>query len=175
VQLTLTRDPAARAREALRRAAVIVATTVLDAATLPDRAVIATYHAQSAVARGLACWQDPLVLASSVFVKQPHRIMALACIMVLCLLVDRLAAVRVRARLAATPATVPDPLRRPTTRPTMRWLFQCFEGSDVQHLTWPDGARHTQVLRLNAVHRLVLRRLGPAYEVRYLLSRESAK
>jgi hypothetical protein len=30
-------------------------------------------------------------------------------------------------------------------------------------------------LRLNAVHRLVLRLLGPAYEVRYLLSSESAK
>jgi transposase len=175
VQVTLTRDPAALEREALRRAAFIVATNVLDEATLPDREVIATYKAQSAVERGFAFLKDPLFLASSVFVKKPHRIMALAFIMVLCLLVYRLAEVRVRERLAATKATVPDQLRRPTTRPTMRWLFQCFEGIDLHHLTWPDGARHTQVLRLNAVHRLVLRLLGPAYEVRYLLSSESAK
>ena len=57
--------------------------------------------------------------------------------MVLCLLVYRLAEVRVRQRLAATQQTVPDQLRRPTTRPTMRWLFQCFEGIDLHHLTWP--------------------------------------
>jgi transposase len=175
VQITLTRDPAALEQEALRRAAFILATNVLDAATLLDRDVIATYKAQSAVERGFAFLKDPLFLASSVFVKKPHRIMALAFIMVLCLLVYRLAEVRVRVRLAATQATVPDQLRRPTTRPTMRWLFQCFEGIDLHHMTLPEGTRTTQVLRLNAVHRLVLRLLGPAYEDRYLLSSETAK
>ena len=64
---------------------------------------------------------------------------------------------------------MPDQLRRPTARPTMRWLFQCFEGLDLHHLTLPDGTRHTQVLRLNAVHRQVLRLLGPAYENRYVV------
>ena len=128
VQVTLTRDPAALEREALRRAAFIVATNVLDEATLLDRELIATYKAQSAVERGFAFLKDPLFLASSVFVKKPHRIMALAFIMVLCLLVYRLAEVRVRERLAAMQETVPDQLRRPTTRPTMRWLFQCFPG-----------------------------------------------
>ena len=62
-----------------------------------------------------------------------------------------------------------------TARPTMRWLFQCFEGIDLHHMTLPEGLRTTQVLRLNAVHRLVLRLLGPAYEDRYLLSSETAK
>jgi hypothetical protein len=101
--------------------------------------------------------------------------MALACIMVVCLLVSRLADVRVRERLATTQETAPDQLRRPTTRPTMRWLFQCFEGVDLHPMTLPQGPPATQVLRLNAVHRLVLRLLGPAYEDRYLLSAESAK
>jgi len=52
----------------------------------------------------------------------------------------------------------------------LRWLFQCFEGLDLHHLTFPDGTRHTQVLRLNAVHRQVLHLLGPAYEDCYLVS-----
>src|SRR5258707_3755154 len=76
--LTLLRHPAALERQALGRAAFIVATTVLDAATLPDRDVIAMSNAQSAVERGLACLTDPPFLASSVFVNKPHRLMALA-------------------------------------------------------------------------------------------------
>jgi hypothetical protein len=101
--------------------------------------------------------------------------MALAFLMVLCLLVYRLAEVRVRQRLAATAETVPDQLRQPTTRPTMRWLFQCFEGIDLHHLALPGGPRTTQVLRLSALHRQVLRLLGPAYENHYLVAVESAK
>jgi transposase len=86
-------------------------------------------------------------------VKKPQRIMALAFVMVLCLLVYRLAEVRVRQRLVAAEQTVLDQVRRPTTRPTMRWLFQCFEGIDLHHMTLPDGTRPTQVLRLSARHR----------------------
>jgi hypothetical protein len=65
------RAPAALEREALRRAAFSVATTVLDAATRPERDVSATYKAQSAVERGFALLKDPLLLASAVFVKTP--------------------------------------------------------------------------------------------------------
>ena len=50
-----------------------------------------------------------------------------------------------------------------------------YSEANLHHLTFPDGTRHTQVLRLNAVHWLVLRLLGPAYEDRYLLSSESVK
>ena len=168
-------DADALEREVRRKAAFLIATNVLEAATLSDRELIQTYKAQSAVERGFAFLKDPLFLASSVFVKKPQRIMALAFVMVLCLLVYRLAEVRVRQRLHAAEQTVPDQLRRPTARPTMRWLFQCFEGVDLHHLTWPDGTRHTQVLRLNAVHRQVLRSLGPAYENCYLVASQTAK
>jgi transposase len=175
VQAQLHVDAAAFEREVRRKAAFLVATNALDETTLPDLEVIQTYKAQSAVERGFAFLKDPLFLASSVFVKKPQRIMALAFIMVLCLLVYRLAEGRVRQRLAATRQTVPDQLCRPTARPTMRWLFQCFEGLDLHHVTFPDGTRHTQVLRVNAVHRQVLRLLGPAYENVYLVADESAK
>ena len=95
--------------------------------------------------------------------------MALALIMVLCLLVYKLAEVRVRQQLAATGQTVPDQVHRPTARPTMRWLFQCFEGLDLLHVRLLDGSRQTQVLRLADVHRRVLHLLGPPYERAYLL------
>src|SRR5262249_42251780 len=162
-------------RAVRRKAAFLVATNVLDETTLSDLEVIQTYKAQSAVERGFSFLKDPLFLASSVFVKKPQRIMALAFIMVLCLLVYRLAELRVRQRLAATQQTVPNQLRLPPPRPTMRWLFQCFEGIDLHHLTLPDGTCHSQVLRLNTVHRQVLRLLGPAYENRYLIPLESAR
>src|SRR5260221_14320440 len=170
VQAELRLDPDALEGEVRRKAAFLLATNVLDAAALPDLALIQTYKAPSAVERGVAFLKDPLFLASSVFVKKPQRIRALAFLMVLCLLVYRLAELRVRDRLAAVHETVADQLRRPTTRPTMRWLFQCFEGIDLHHMTLPDGNQITQVLRLRALHRQVLRLLGPAYEKCYFAS-----
>jgi hypothetical protein len=64
--------------------------------------------------------------------------------------------VSVGSATVATEETVPDQLRRPTVRPTMRWLFQCFADRDL--------LRQTQVMRLSAVHRQVLRLLGLADE-----------
>lgn len=175
IQATLTRDPVALEREALRRAAFLVGTNLLDAAAWPDEVVIALYREQSVAERGFAFLKDPLFLASSVFVKRPERIMALAFIMTLCLLVYKLAEVRVRQRLAATGQTVPDQVRKPTARPTLRWLLQCFEGIDLLYITQPDGTRTTQTLRLDKVHRLVLQLLGPAYEKCYLAFQETAE
>jgi transposase len=71
--------------------------------------------------------KDPLFLASSVFVKNPERIVALSLVMVLCLLVYRLAEHRLREQLAATGQTVPNQVSKPTDRPTLRWIFQCFQ------------------------------------------------
>jgi len=73
IQATLTRDPAALEREALRRAAYIVATNLSDVEgteAWPDEAVIALYREQSVVERGFAFLKDPLFLASAVFVKK---------------------------------------------------------------------------------------------------------
>jgi transposase len=175
IQATLTRDPVALKREAQRRAAFIIGTNLLDTEAWPDEAVIALYREQSVAERGFAFLKDPLFLASSVFVKKPTRIMALAFIMTLCLLVYKLAEVRVRQQLAATGQTVPDQVGKPTARPTLRWLFMCFEGIDLHHTLHPGGTRSTEILRLTKVHRLVLRLLGPAYENCYLTSQETAE
>jgi transposase len=175
IQATLTRDPVALEREALRRAAFLVGTNLLDRDAWPDEAVIALYREQTVVERGFAFLKDPLFLASSVFVKRPERIMALAFVMTLCLLVYKLAEVRLRQRLAQTGQTVPDQKGKPTARPTLRWLFQCFEGIDLLHIAHPDGSRVTEILRLDKVHRFILHLLGPAYENSYLALQETAE
>jgi transposase len=175
IQVTLRRDPAALEREALRRAAYIIGTNLLDVERWPDAAMIELYGEHSVVERGFAFRKDPLFLASSVFVKRPERIRALAFIMTLCLLLYTLAELRVRQRLAASGQTVPDQVRKPTARPTLRWLFQCFEGIDLLHISAPDGSRATQILRLDALHRRVLHLLGAAYENCYLALQQTAE
>jgi transposase len=175
IQATLTRDPVALERAALRRAAFVIGTNRLDADTWPDEAVIALYREQSVVERGFSFLKDPLFLASSVFVKRPERIMALAFIMTLCLLVYKLAEVRLRQRLAETGQTIPDQKGKPTAHPTLRWLFQCFEGVDLHHTQQPSGMRATEVLRLTKVHRLVLHLLGPTYEKCYFTFQQTAE
>jgi len=86
--------------------------------------------------------------------------MALAFVMTLCLLVYKLAEVRVRQRLAETKQTVPDQARKPTVRPTLRWLFRYFEGIDLLHIAQPDGTHIIEILRLDTVHRLVFTPAG---------------
>jgi transposase len=160
VQATVQLDAEQLEREAQRRARFLVATNVLESTDLSDEQVISTYKAQSGVERGFAFLKDPLFLASSVFLKNPERIMALALIMVLCLLVYRVAEWRLRTQLTATRQRVPNQLKQPTDRPTMRWMFECFEGISI--LTIPSPGRiQTLVHGLEPLHILVLDLLGP--------------
>jgi transposase len=163
IQATVTLDAAAIHREALRRAAFIVATNVVD---LADAAVLATYKRQGSVERGFAFLKDPLFLASSVFLKRPERIMALSVVMVRCLLVYRLAEHRLRTQLAATEQTVPDQLKRPTHRPTMRWIFQCFEG--IHLLKLPQAP--PLVVGLKDLHARIVTLLGTHVQKFYIPS-----
>ncbi len=104
-----------------------------------------------------------------------ERIMAIAFIMVLCLLVYKLAEFRIRQQLAATAQTIPNQVRKPTARPTMRWIFQCFEGIDLLHSFLPDGSHLMEILRLTDLHRLILRLLGPLYEKSYFCLSQCAE
>jgi len=152
-----------------KKAAFIVATNILDAQRLSHEQVISTYKEQGGVERGFRFLKDPLFLASSVFVKKPERVIALSFVMVLCLLVYRLAEHLLRRQLVATKQTFPNQVNKPTSRPTMRWIFQCFEGIDLLHIRM-GSHWHTQVLGLQALHRRVLRLLGPAYSQFYFFS-----
>ncbi len=170
VQTQLTVNPERVEREALRRACFLVATNVLDAEALPDETLIRIYtHDQGGVERGFAFLKDPLFLASSVVLKKPERIVALSCVMVLCLLVYRLAERRLRQQLAATGQTIPNQVHKPTARPTMRWIFQCFEGLDRLTIATPAGAQ-VRVLHLTPLHEQILTLLGPRYRAIYHLT-----
>jgi transposase len=168
-QILTTRsvDEAAVAREARRKAAFLIATNVLDPAQLSDYELIRTYKDQQSVERGFSFLKDPVFLAASVFVKKPQRIVALALVMVLCLLVYRLAEHRVREQLAATGQTVPNQLKQPTDRPTMRWLFQCFEGVSLVVFQPPHGPPQRDFAGLEPLHEQVAALLGPQCEKLY--------
>jgi len=150
-------------------ACFIIATNMLDEQELSHEQVITLYKEQGGVERGFRFLKDPLFFASSVFVKKPERVVALSFIMVLSLLVYREASHLLRSRLAQTEETIPNQVNKPTKRPTMRWIFQCFEGIDLLHIRIGSSFQ-TQVLGLQALHRQVLRLLGPAYSHFYLFS-----
>ena len=166
---TVTVNQQQVAEQTFRNACWIVGTNVLEPSVLSDQHLIATYKGQGSPERGFRFLKDPLFLASSVTVSKPERIMALSFIMVLCLLVYRLAEVRLRARLAQTQQTIPDQVHKPTARPTMCWVFQCFEGIELLQIQTTTTSR-ILVLRLQPLHRLILQLLGPLYEKFYLLS-----
>ena len=84
-------------------------------------------------------------------------------IMVLCLLVSRLAEVRLQTHLAETEQTLPDQVDKPTARPTMRFRLSMLWGIALLHVQTSTTSL-TIVLRLEAVHRLILVLLGPLYE-----------
>ena len=89
--------------------------------------------------------------------------------MVLCLLVYRLAEHRVRIQLASQKQTIPNQINKPTAHPTMRWIFQCFEGIELLHIS-TGSLTQTIVLRLQPLHRQILSLLGPTYLQFYFFS-----
>jgi transposase len=140
---------------ARKKAAFLVATTILDEHLLAQEQVIGTSKEQGGVEQGFRFLTDPVFLASSVFVKKPGRVIALRFVMVLCLVLSRLA-----EHLQATDHTLPHQVNTPTNRPTMRWMFHCCEGSDLLRIR--SGSRwHTQGVGLQAFHQQVLCLLGP--------------
>jgi transposase len=167
VVATLAVDDAAVTRAMQRQASFLVATNILDSAQLPDQQLIQTYKDQHSVERGFSFLKDPLFLASSVFVKNPSRIVALSLVMVLCLLVYRLAEHRLREQLAATGQTVPSQLKQPTDRPTMRWIFQCCEGVSLVAFHPSHGPPHRDLANLEPLHEQVAALLGPYCEKLY--------
>jgi transposase len=162
-------DPLAVTALAQEKAAFIVATNIQDTGRLTAQQTISIYKEQGGVERGFRFLKDPFFLASSIFVKKPERVIALSFVMVLCLLVYRLAEHLLRSQLAATEQTLPNQVNKPTNRPTMRWIFQCFEGIDLLHIT-SGSRRQTQVLGLQPLHQKVLRLLGPAFSQFYFFS-----
>jgi transposase len=143
----------------------ILATNVLDSATLSAADALLEYKAQQGVERGFRFLKDPLFFASSVFLKSPKRIAALGMIMALCLLVYNLGQRQLRQALAHQDETIPNQLGKPTSSPTLRWVFQCFM---AVHLVVFQGVQ--QVVNLTDERLHILQFFSPACRRYYLLS-----
>lgn len=129
--------------------------------------MVSTSKDQGGVESGFL--KDPLFLASSWFIKQPERIIALTLIIVLCPLVYRLGELRLHTRLAQAAQTVPDQFNQPMTRPRMRGIFQCSEGIEHLHIHSACLVK-SLLLPLQPIHRLLLFWFGPPYEKISLIS-----
>lgn len=105
-----------------------------------------------------------MFFASSVFLKSPERIMALALVMGLCLLVYNLGQRQLRQTLQQADQTLPNQLSKGTQRPTLRWVFQCFM---AVHYVVLNGVQ--QVVNLTDVRRRILQFFGSACRRYYLL------
>jgi transposase len=142
----------------------ILATNVLNCDELGAVEVLSEYKKQQSSERGFRFLKDPLFFTSSVFLKSPKRIMALAMVMALCLLVYTLAQRKLRQALREANTGIPNQLGKLTDTPTMRWVFQCFQAI---HLVVVAG--HKQVSNLSTQRLKILQFLGASCGRYYLL------
>jgi transposase len=161
---TLTLKAEKQAQYHRRAGRFILATNVLDTGVLSPIEALQEYKAQQGTERGFRFLKDPLFFASSVFLKSPERIMALAFIMALCLLVYNLGQRQLRQALQHAQQTLPNQLGKATHRPTLRWIFQGFMA--VHYVTL--HAVH-QVVNLTDERRHILQFFGAPCRKYYLL------
>lgn len=101
-------------------------------------------------------------MASSIYLQDEKRIMALLMVMTLCLLIYSALEWQIREGLQASSFAFPDQKGNPTQRPTARWVFQTFHGI---HLLL-DGGREV-VLNMEERHKRIVILLGHRYEKLY--------
>jgi len=154
------------ATEGARRKAgrFILATNELDEQVLSHEAVLDDYKGQQAPERGFGILKDPLFFTSSVFLKTPQRIEALAMIMGLSLMAYTLAQRQLRTALQQAHKTIRNQLKKPTDSPTMRWVFQSFQAI---HLLMVNGSY--QVTNLTPERIQILKFMGAPCQKYYLL------
>jgi transposase len=164
-QASLTPNASMVAIHQQRAGRFILATNgVEDAEQLSPQQALEEYKGQQGNERGFRFLKDPLFFASSVFLKSPERIMALAMVMSLCLLVYNLGQRQLRQTLQQTGQTLPNQLGKATQRPTLRWLFQCFM---AVHYVVLNGIQ--QIVNLTDDRRRILQFFGSTCRQYYLV------
>jgi transposase len=143
------------------------ATNSLDDQKWSDSKILSEYKGQQPTERGFRFLKDPLFFASSIFLKNTKRIMALAMIMImtLALMVYTLGQRQLRLALQKATATLPDQKGQPTARPTLRWILQCFLSV---HLVFLDDIKFQ--IKLSERQLLILQFLGASSRKYYFLS-----
>ena len=163
-QAELTLNTTVLARYQQRAGRFILASNVLEYDQLSAQQALAEYKAQQGNERGFRFLKDPLFFASSVFLKSPERIMALAMIMALCLLVYNLGQRQLRQALQQANQTLPNQLGKGTQLPTLRWVFQCFM---AVHYVVLNGVE--QIVNLSSDRHHILQFFSLACRKYYLL------
>lgn len=141
--------------EKIKAGRFILATNILEKESVSNEQILAEYKAQQSNERGFRFIKDPLFFTSSVFVKNPERVEAIAMIMGLCLLVYNLAQRKLRQQLEATNKGVKNQVKKLTNKPTMRWIFQMFQ---AVHLVTTNGEK--EVSNLTQERQEILQHLG---------------
>jgi transposase len=163
-QASLTLNSSVVTQQPQRAGRFILATNVLESEQLSQQQALAEYKGQQGTERGFRFLKDPMVFASSVFLKSPERIMALAMIMGLCLRVYNLGQRQLRLALQTANQTIPNQLGKGTQSPTLRWVFQCFM---AVHLVVLNTVK--QVVNLTDERQRILQFFGSACRQYYLL------
>lgn len=156
IQGQLASRPDIHARQLQQKSAFIIATNDIDESILSDERVVeARKKDQRQVERGFRFLKDPLLMASTLFLKSPERIMALMAVMTLCPMVYAALEHRIRLGLEEHRQTFPDQKGHPAACPTARWVF-LFTGIHVLLV----GQITEVVLNLNTHHQTLLAILG---------------
>ncbi|MEG4274951.1 MULTISPECIES: IS1634 family transposase [unclassified Microcoleus] len=151
--------------ERQRAGLFLLATNVLDEKVLSDDQILQEYKAQPSTERGFRFLKDPLFFTSSVFLKTPERVAALAAVMGLCLLVYSLGQRALRLALERAKQTIDNQVGKPTAKPTLRWVFQCFMSI---HLLTVNGVK--QITNLTQERLWIIQFFGAPCRKYYLLS-----
>ncbi len=165
IEADLIPNPEAITVEKRKAGRFILATNVLDCDQLSNSELLIEYKAQQSTERGFRFLKDPLFFTSSVFLKSPKRITALAMVMGLSLLVYSLGQRALRLALAIAQQTILNQLGKPTASPTLRWVFQCFMSV---HLITIAGMKQISNLTSERCH--ILQFLGSSCRKYYLLN-----
>lgn len=164
IQATLIPNQAVIEAEITQAGRFILATNILDADELSPDEALREYKDQQCNERGFRFLKDPLFFTSSVFVKSPKRVTALAMVMAICLLVYTLAQRQLRSALEQAEVGIKNQVGKLTQRPTIRWVFQCFQSV---HLVLVNSRK--QISNLTPERQKILRFLGAACSQYYLL------
>lgn len=162
LQATLERTATAEDTVSRQRSRFILATNQWDKSVWPPQKLLSEYKGQQTVERGFRFLKDPLFFASSVFVKKPQRVEALALVMALTLMVYTLTERKLRKALEAQNQTVLNQRKQPTVKPTFRWIMQKFQG-----IHWVNLDGQWLISNLNDERRLIIHLLGPPVERYY--------
>ena len=165
IQAVLIENPVTVTAMQKQAGRFILATNSVDSEKWADSDILREYKGQQSTERGFRFLKDPLFFASSVFLKNSKRIMALAMLMTLALMVYTLGQRQLRLALAKVNASLPDQKGKPTARPTLRWILQCFLSV---HLVFFNGLKFQ--IKLSDRQNLILQFLGPSSRKYYFLS-----